>query len=358
MKHKLFFLLFLFVLMPICVEAQEAPQHRVVYLWDVTYSMHGGFVTAGVTESGIVVVGGKSCTISHYDKSKDIYDKILNALVADINKQRSNTEIVVIPFGKKVLGKWSEIATEEGKTRIIKNIEDFCNIQPDDVQKTGISCALDYSQTNRIFSTKVPNTLKILTDGVENVSTSRLYHILDNWCNYAEANHIRAYYFILAEQALRVDLRKRLEDNCITVIEQLDDVELAVSKSYVSVIPDEILVKLAEKKDINDIFVFKINFTAGKVGAKCDLQFSVEENPYFSLNETVKISEETKEVQLRPNYKMTLEEFRKNAPLDSPTNLPINIKVLNDEEEVELQGGNWHITIVNKKLKSLKISVK
>ena len=358
MKHKLLILLSLVALMPILSKAQEAPQHRVVYLWDVTYSMHGGFVTAGITGTGTVKIGGKSCPISHYDKSKDIYDKILNALVADINKQRENTEIIVIPFGKKVLGEWKAIATDEGKKQIIKNIEDFCNIQPDDVQKTGISCALDYSQTNRIFSTKVPNTLKILTDGVENVSTSRLYHILDNWCNYAETNHIRAYYFILAEQALRVDLRKRLEDNCITVIEQLDDVELAVSKSYVSITPEEILVRLAEKKDINDIFTFKINFTEGKVGAKCDIQFSVEENPYFSLNEIVKISEETKEVSLRPNYKMTLEELRKCVPSDSPTTLQLNIKVMNDEDDVELQGGNWHITMINKKLKSLKISVK
>lgn len=100
MKHKLFFLLFLFALMPILSKAQEAPQHRVVYLWDVTYSMHGGFVTAGITGTGTVKIGGKSCPISHYDKSKDIYDKILNALVADINKQRENTEIIVIPFGK------------------------------------------------------------------------------------------------------------------------------------------------------------------------------------------------------------------------------------------------------------------
>ena len=158
MKHKLV-LLSLFMLLPLCAKAQEAPQHRVVYLWDVTYSMHGGFVTTGKTGNGTVEIGGKSCTISHYDQNKDIYDKILNALVADINKQRSNTEIVVIPFGKKVLGEWKEVASEDGKNQIIKNIKNFCNIQPDDVQKTGISCALDYSQNNR-FSADVNSTLE------------------------------------------------------------------------------------------------------------------------------------------------------------------------------------------------------
>lgn len=41
MKKQLLYL-FAFLLLPLSLCAQEPPAHRVVYLWDVTYSTHGG----------------------------------------------------------------------------------------------------------------------------------------------------------------------------------------------------------------------------------------------------------------------------------------------------------------------------
>lgn len=355
MKNKLLILFSIFVLTPMLVMAQEAPLHRVVYLWDVTYSMHGGWVTTGCTETGKVSIGEKIYPISHYDKEHDIYDKILNALVADISAQNDRTEIVVVPFGKKVLCAWKEIATDEGKARMIQNIRDFCNIG-DDVGRTGISCAMDYVQSNNMFSAQIPNTLKILTDGVENVSMSRLYHILDGWCNYADNNNIKAYYFILAQEALKVDLRKRLEDNCITVIEQLGDVVLAVSKSYISVMPDNFIVKVAEEYD--KPFSFRVVFKEGKAGASCMLRFVSDNNPYFSIDEKIQVSSEINEIQLHPNYKMSHSELRQALSSDHPTDLYIHIDIEGDDEEFDLQNKSCKITMINKMMKSLKITVK
>lgn len=73
MKHKLLVLFSLFVLMPICAKAQEAPQHRVVYLWDVTYSLLGGYCDMKNSTPTPINVAGETIQIKYCDKKKNIY---------------------------------------------------------------------------------------------------------------------------------------------------------------------------------------------------------------------------------------------------------------------------------------------
>ena len=345
MKHKLLIFLSLFMLMPTLAMAQAT--RRVVYLWDVTYSMHGGRLGSG---DHSVVVGDKQMVIKGYNQSRDIYDKILKALISDIDNQSENTEIVVVPFNDKALTSWEATGSKEGKEKLKSEIRKFYNEQQ---TRTGISKVLEYSQQKNIFSNKVPNILKVLTDGEESVSTAALDNILSKWCAYAEANNITSLYFVLAEDALKEDLRKKLEDGCFRIIVQLDDVELAVAQSYVSVAQENFMVRVAEERDKS--FTFHVNFTEGEKGANCKLRFKAEDNSYFTLDEVKTVSAQTKTITLKPKY-APYEQLRQ-MPSDKPVEVRIHVTKESDDK-VEFQPTESTVTLVNKRLKALKISVK
>ena len=89
-------LLLLMLFLPLLVMAQNITD-RVVYLWDVTYSMHGGKCGKHFPHR-FKYIGGKNIKIVEYNEKYDIYNEVMTALIEDIKKQDENTEIVVIPF--------------------------------------------------------------------------------------------------------------------------------------------------------------------------------------------------------------------------------------------------------------------
>jgi len=141
-------LVVLFFLLPAFVFAQENIGRRVVYLWDVTYSMHGGYMTADKSKKGKVLVAGNNYEIVCYNEKYDIYTSIMNKLIADIDGQDERTEIVVIPFNDKVLEEsvWRSMATEKGKQYLVSMIRNFCEL---DQTKTCIYSPLKYGTNNK-----------------------------------------------------------------------------------------------------------------------------------------------------------------------------------------------------------------
>jgi len=108
MKHCLYFL-FSFMLMSLPLDAQEAPQYRKVFLWDVTYSTHGGW--AGSSYPTITKkVGKDKMEIKQYNKEYDIYDELVKNLIEVINDiSNVQTEIIVVPFNDHVIDSWKAI---------------------------------------------------------------------------------------------------------------------------------------------------------------------------------------------------------------------------------------------------------
>ena len=355
MKKRLLPLILLLMTASFSYAQSAAKNLRMVYLWDVTYSMHGGYFAPAV-QTGTVTIAGTSHIIKGYSKSDDIYDKILEALISDIEKQGENTEIVVIPFGQKVLGCWTEMATQEGKMSLIDNIRNFCNLESADVQGTSISGALEYARNN-VFVADVPNVLKLLTDGRENNNTRKFYYILDNWCEFAAERNIASYYFVLSSEVLKnaSDLKDRLEKSCFTVITKFDtDVELQIEKTYLSISPEEIDIEVQE--DYGKPIVFHVNMNSSKEKSAY-IRFKMDENPYFVLDKTVEVSSGVGEISLKPQCLLEEAELRRQLPVENPMKLSINFSLAKEDESIELQSDKCILSFINKKLKKVTISV-
>ena len=64
-----------------------------------------------------IVVAGEPMQIRYCDKKKNIYNKIMEALIKDIQSQSVESEIIVVPFNDKVLTNcvWKQKGTATGK---------------------------------------------------------------------------------------------------------------------------------------------------------------------------------------------------------------------------------------------------
>jgi TonB family protein len=210
------------------VMGQENYNKRVIFLWDVTYSMHGGYF--GTSGDQYVKIAGQSHLIKQYNEKYDIYDDALNVLCKyiDHTKNTSDTivELVVIPYGNDVLDVWRYPATVEGKAELTKKICDFCELSPKKVQATNIGGALQFVK-EKVNTADCANTLYLMTDGRENVDKQRFYYMLDTWCEFARERNIRGYYFALTEHALDKNLKERLSKTCFEMKTPIDlDAEL------------------------------------------------------------------------------------------------------------------------------------
>lgn len=331
---------------------------RMVYLWDVTYSMHGGYFSPASVK-GQVFIGGKMHTITGYNANNDIYDKVMEALIEDIKQQPAYTDIVVIPFGQRVLDCWKEKSTDEGKAALEEKIRNFCNLKSKDVQGTSISGALEYASEN-IFIADMPNCLKLLTDGRENYDMPKFYYILDNWCEVAKERNISSYLFELSEEVMKGDpgLRSRIEKSCFTVIRQLDSVKLNVvdEKVYVNLNTESMNVSMID--DFDKPIVLQVNVQADVADKKVPLRFSVvDENPYFELDEKHDAEVGMNEISLKPKYLLSQQEIRELMPVNPRPTYTIEMSVEVDDENIELQHTQCLLTFINQKLVTVEITV-
>ena len=135
--------LFFLLLFSVVTFAQENYTQRIIFLWDVTYSMHGGYCGGKYAPSVQVVIAGQPQMIDRYAEKYDIYTEAMDMLVSYLDSYNDkNTELVVIPFGSKVIdGAWRVPATFEGKASLIDKIKNFCELSHSLVGKTNISAA-------------------------------------------------------------------------------------------------------------------------------------------------------------------------------------------------------------------------
>lgn len=351
MKNR-FFTLSCLLLLTLSVFSRDY-DWRIVYLWDVTYSMHGGYFAPKVNKQD-VIVGGKNVTIDGYDKKHDIYDNILGALVKDIESLNPRTQVVIIPFGAKVLDVWTEMATDNGKKILLNNLKTFCNISPVDVQSTSISGALEYVR-DKIFTAEVPNTLKLLTDGVENVNKQKFYNLLDSWCLYAEERNVEGYYFVLSDEVLKSDfaLKERLERNCFSVIENITT-ELPIVKSDLHLQSE---VNVVVKDSYNKSIQISVSLN-GNLESNIVLHFMTEDNTYVFIDEKIEIGNDTHSVKIPIHMKTSLIELCRMLPTDSSEIITLHVSVEKGTEQVALRTTDIKINMINQVLKTMNITVR
>ena len=360
MKHKLLFLFSLIVVLPLLSLAQEAPQHRVVYLWDVTYSMFGGYCDMKNTHPTSVTVGGETMQIKYCDKKKNIYNKIMEALIEDIKNQSVESEIIVVPFNDKVLTNcvWKQKGTSQGKAILENNIRHFHEISP---TGTNLYAPFDYAKNNLFYpNAKYYSELKILTDGVHNEkypSKADFYKLLLSWCSFAEPNNIKGYYFILAEDAIEEELRKALHDcTCIDLIEKFPGHFENPANQFT--IKGDQLINLKDRYNKPVKLSVVLNDVDRPIVGSEKVRIYASPNPYFEINETVVINGKAT-IEVTPKPKMTLGEMQKKMPVDKYTVVTLNFEQIKGEEKVnELVNNSCELRYVNKPQKTLTITIK
>lgn len=349
---RLFFTIILFIC-PLFLWAQNSSNdRRVVYLWDVTYSMHGGYYAK--SGNGTVKIAGKEHTITHYNKKHDIYDKTLEKLVAAIKSvEDPNAEIVVIPFGAKVLKTWTYRATDEGKAALEREIRSFCELNEEKVQKTNIGDALQYVRDN-VFVDVRCNTLYLMTDGVENVDVKRFYQILDTWCEFCKGKNVDAYYLVLDKQAITDELSDRLSKSCLTTV--IDPIIIKGLTQFSITGPKCVsLEDNFNNKKINlEVKVFDSHYIQGEVKIKV----TSASNNYINVDSEISIDSQTRTISLPIMYRQSLPDLKRTITTDEQgTPIILNLQQLSGNDENSLRTQQLTFNIINKKQKTLQIEI-
>ena len=341
--------LFFILLLPLSMVAGDFNK-RVIFLWDVTYSMHGGYF--GSKGDQQVVIAGQTHTITKYLKKYDIYDAAMDMLISDISSYNSDSiELVVVPFGSRVLGEWRASATMEGKNELNEKIRNFCELSPDKVQATNIGGALEYAK-DRVITAECQNTLYLMTDGMENVDVKKFYHLLDTWCEFSGERGVQGYYFALTDKALNKDLQDRLSKTCFEVW-TYEDIKKKLEKPMCQVkVQDEVVLSVVDDKGKNVALGYTIISNSLDKNAKVRLY--VEDNPYVALDCIVELSNTATSVILKPQFK--------EAVNDILVEHPEIVKVFcerdgSDSSNLILSNSSFNMILKNRKIKKMVITV-
>ncbi len=347
-----FILLFLLQCLPLAIFAQGNIEKRIVYLWDVTYSMHGGRM--GGKSAQEVIVAGKPFEVVEYNPKYDIYDRIIDKLIADIESQNARTEIVVIPFNDKVLSVWRKRATTDGKQYLAEEIRNFCK---KDQTYTCFYTPMKYAK-DEIFIPDCPNVLKILSDGTHNKKETKdkFYNLLNHWCDCAREKNIQGYYFVLTDQALNNDLKGKLEASCFKILYdnpaeptfELPDCNIKIENSH----------HLRVFEDYEEDITLPLYMSNGELKDDAKIHVSIQENDYIELEQDVVITNQTSQLVLKPTFKKSRETMMQELPTATYTKLQLKFAKLNDGSNLVLENTSSTLLLVNRKMKSMQITIK
>lgn len=339
--------LFFLLLFSAVTFAQGNYTQRVIFLWDVTYSMHGGYF--GTKGDQQVIIAGQTHTITKYLKKYDIYDAAMDMLISYIDSyQDANVELVVVPFGSQVLDTWRCPATVEGKTALINKIRNFCELSPEKVQATHISYALEHVQRN-IITAECDNMLYLMTDGLESKQTEdRFIEILKNWCTFSEERKVDGYYFALTDQAVNKKLKDLLSMSCLKLVVGPPEPPI---KCQVKV-QNEVVLSVVDDKGKSVSLGYTI--VSNSLDKNAKVRFYVEDNPYVVLDCVVELSNSATSVILQPQFKEAVNDILVESPEV--------VKVLcerdgSDSSNLILSNASIDMVLKNRKIKKMVITV-
>lgn len=328
---KIILMLCFICFVTIKLEAQKSQfkDERRIYLWDVTLSMKG-----------------------YQDKTPNIYNEVLSAIVQDINSlSDESTEIWIVPFQDKILDKWKFDATDKGKKALIDKINSFSSNK---VTYTNISSPMEDVMNTLIFPDK-RNVLILLTDGIQNdkkYPKQKLIDLIRKWCEFAEVKDAYAFYVMLTEFARDEELLKVIEESCnikVTEGTTFTHIELYPQSNYKYNIKDDegkgLKLKVERKKNVNIPRDLKI---------RC---FS-EPNPYIEIDEVVSVDNDKLNIKVR--HKKSYDKLKLDLPQDINKEIIIYFELESPDDYplVELLNKECRLELINKPEKTLKVYVK
>ena len=344
LKTLLFFFLF-----SLATFAQGTVNKRVVYLWDVTYSMHGGRY-ANAAKTGTVTVAGSKEKIVGYDKKYDIYTPVLEALVKDIEARDARTEVVVIAFNDKVCQTWKRQATTDGKAYLIREIKNYKNMQQ---TNTSIYNALEAAK-KELKGTKTPSVLKILTDGKDNMTYNQFIETLKGWCKFAEENNIKAsYYFMLTDKVADPALVDLLKDNCM-ITDTFDGTGFTPNAEYS--LSRKFILSVADHYDSDISFDFYTE--DDPLDGSAVVNISLLENEYISLNDNVTVTAATKKITVKPVWKMSQRDLRELLPTGQGQSVDLKVNFTVNDGKLVLLTSEAVLSLTNREIKNMSIQFK
>jgi hypothetical protein len=311
--------------------------------------MHGGL--RGTDAKKDVHVGGKPQTIVGYNPKYDVYKRVLDELIDEINKQDQETEIWVIAFNDKVCQTWNTIATPEGKANLIANLQTYCNMAQ---TNTSIYNAMDYALKNILTNDGKENIVKILTDGEESKDTRAQFEdLIKNWCQIVEQrNIIGSYYFLLSDVIIQKqpDLVELLENNCFKVSEDFDKPKYSITGTPIFTL---------EEKNL----AFSVNFEKNSTKSlESDTKIRIwsEDNDYIVVDQEYYVNSATNTLQITPQWKDSQSKLERLLPSGNKKDIKLNVDVIGGKEELEVNtnGEKFSITVKNGRIKTMKIAFK
>ncbi len=275
----------LLVVFCIPMEAQTYLQEKRIYLVDVTKSLVG---------QGEI-------------KTPNIFDQVKNNLIDAINEiEDPNTEIIVVPFTNKphqaIMGRTSQKDSLVAILRDLKIKSGDTNI--DDAWKSGVSY-LDSSKVNYLF---------LLTDGLHNCGVTKevFYSTLNEWDSIRKGKNIYSNYVMLTDNAV--------EQNIRSIAQQIPQMWSIQSLNIKAAL---IRTSLEQKSNIYENKTININFISNNSKVFVDdlgVQFSIQENPFYSLTPTIKNAQN----QGLYSFDIIEKQDRMNIPIDTTLTLHIN----------------------------------
>ena len=277
--------LMLLALFVIPMKAQTYLQEKRIYLVDVTKSMAG---------KGVV-------------PTPNIFNQVKQNLIEAISElEDKHTEIVVIPFTNKphqaIQGYMSQ---KDSLIRVLNSLDlkqGDTNIA--DAWTMGISY-LDSTKVNYMF---------LLTDGLHNCGPTKVdfFAKLRQWESIRNKKYFFAFYVMLTENALDQQIRTIADSTAQMWCIQSLNIKAALIRT-----------SLEQKSNIYENKTININFISNNSKVFVDdlgVQFSIQENPFYSLTPTIKNAQN----QGLYSFDIIEKQDRMNIPTDTTLTLHIN----------------------------------
>lgn len=350
-KMKQFFVILFACMGTFSLYASDNIAFRYTYLWDVTYSMYGGYGKVGneKSEQKHPILGER---IVGYNPKYDIFECTRNTLISDIRslKEDAKSEIIVIPFEQEKDAVWRVLATKEGKEEIINRISSYHTCKRD---WTYMASPLQYVIDN-IFTKDKIDVVKLMTDGTESWKDHQgdLVKIMEHWCDMATEMNVFGYYVMLTDKAKSGNLEMVIKQQCrINLIAPGTELNFNMVRA-----DDRIDCDITKVNTPITICVPMQLVNGSQFPQNMSIRFTAD-NAYFALDEVCELNQQGY-VELHPQYKMAWQNLRQDISSHKGiATIYINMEKSGGSEENQLLSDQIAVNLINKSLKKVSITL-
>ena len=275
---------------------------------------------------------------SYSMKSLKIWDKVRDNLKMAIdNVTDETTELIVIPFTDRrsshfPLPVFSEYATNDGKRNLKGAIDKMIC---DKACNTVHHVPLEDFVNSRIHTSKI-TYMFLMTDGQNELEIPEFEDLLNKWGSYFSDKYVYGFYVMLHKEAKNSKVEQIIERQ-----EHLWKVETADVDINLIRLEDKATFNIRGEKYI-EIPIY------GKLTGK-DIQLELVPNDFYEINQ-YEILENNLRIYLKGKHSQSI--------LPELIDLKLSSKYVGNDDYTFLVTENIFLTCINKKERSLRISIK